>query len=394
MNNKISITLISFLAYFVMSGMLSSIGIITGPMASYFDLPVTEVTARFSWLTLGILVGSILALVVFDWLSLKKIMILLYGLITCSLVSLLFAQSIEFIGYALGIVGVCCGVGLAGAATIISTTYEQERRASMLVITDGSFSVAGIACSSIALYLLSLEFHWSGSYLFVAFVATIIVVLAIFSTFPDAGNTARDAPEDDRQNETSESRVRWPFGVWVCIVCLFLYTLGQYSMLWWLPNHLQTALGIEASAAGEVVGRFWTGMFVAQLFVAWWVLKVGVQRLLLIATLSTCVCSIPLWLVNSIDTLVMLAFLWGFANLGLLKILISYATLQVAKPGPRLISGLLLGATLGTALSPWVTSNIVEMSSSYFVLQFSTFCYALLTIMLWGLSFYRMRSTA
>ena len=165
-------------------------------------------------------------------------------------------------------------------------------------------------------------------------------------------------------------------------------------MLWCLPNYLQTALGIEASAAGEVVGRFWTGMFVAQLFVAWWVLKVGVQRLLLIATLSTCVCSIPLWLVNSIDTLVMLAFLWGFANLGLLKILISYATLQVAKPGPRLISGLLLGATLGTALSPWVTSNIVEMSSSYFVLQFSTFCYALLTIMLWGLSFYRMRSTA
>ena len=99
-----SITLISFLAYFVMSGMLSSIGIITGPMASYFELPVTEVTARFSWLTLGILVGSILALVVFDWLSLKKIVILLYGLISCSLVSLLFAQSIDFVGYALGAV--------------------------------------------------------------------------------------------------------------------------------------------------------------------------------------------------------------------------------------------------------------------------------------------------
>lgn len=165
-------------------------------------------------------------------------------------------------------------------------------------------------------------------------------------------------------------------------------------MLWWLPNHLETALGIQSSAAGEVVGRFWTGMFVAQLFVAWWVLKVGVQRLLLLATLSTFLCSIPLWLVDSIDALVKLAFLWGFANLGLLKILISYATLQVPKPGPRLISGLLLGATLGTALSPWVTSNIVEMSSSYFVLQFSTLCYALLTIMLWILRFYEMKKAS
>jgi len=391
-----SITLISFLAYFVMSGMLSSIGIITGPMASYFELPVTEVTARFSWLTLGILVGSILALVVFDWLSLKKIVILLYGLISCSLVSLLFAQSIDFVGYALGVVGVCCGVGLAGAATIISTTYEQEQRASMLVITDGSFSVAGIVCSSIALYLLSLEFHWSGSYLFVAIVAAIIIVLSIFSTFPDSSNPVKNGAVDAApvKPKESEPQARWPFSVWVCIACLFFYTLGQYSMLWWLPNHLETALGIQSSAAGEVVGRFWTGMFVAQLFVAWWVLKVGVQRLLLLATLSTFLCSIPLWLVDSIDALVKLAFLWGFANLGLLKILISYATLQVPKPGPRLISGLLLGATLGTALSPWVTSNIVEMSSSYFVLQFSTLCYALLTIMLWILRFYEMKKAS
>ena len=128
----------------------------------------------------------------------------------------------------------------------------------MLVITDGSFSVAGIVCSSIALYLLSLEFHWSGSYLFVAIVAAIIIVLAIFSTFPDASNPVNDGAVDAAPVEPKESepQARWPFSVWVCIVCLFFYTLGQYSMLWWLPNHLETALGIQSSAAGEVVGRF------------------------------------------------------------------------------------------------------------------------------------------
>jgi len=41
-----------------------------------------------------------------------------------------------------------------------------------------------------------------------------------------------------------------------------------------------------------------------------------------------------------------------------------------------------------------VTSNIVEMSSSYFVLQFSTLCYALLTIMLGSLRFYEMKKAS
>ena len=46
------------------------------------------------------------------------------------------------------------------------------------------------------------------------------------------------------------------------------------------------------------------------------------------------------------------------------------------------ISGLLLGTTLGTAISPWVTSEIVERSSSYFVLRFGPGCYMALVIVL------------
>jgi hypothetical protein len=42
----------------------------------------------------------------------------------------------------------------------------------------------------------------------------------------------------------------------------------------------------------------------------------------------------------------------------------------------------LLGATLGTALSPWVTSYIVEVASAYVVLQFGTACYVVLSVLL------------
>ena len=333
MLNKIRLTLISFMAYFIMSGILSPIGIILGPMADHFEQPITVVSAQFSWLTMGILVGSVIALGIFDWVRLKPLLLTLYGLITLSLVGFTLVEDLWQLGPALALVGVCCGIGLAGAATIISSIYDAERRASALVMTDGSFSIAGVVVSAAALFLLARDFDWFGAYLFVAVIAALLLLLLLVSNFHlvDAFTVA---PSES----TGAVRGRWPMGVWLCIMALFLYTLGQYSLLWWLPNYLETASLAPAARAGEVVGQFWSGMF--------------------------------------------LAFIWGVANLGLLKMIISFATLIVRAPTPRLISGLLLGATLGTAVSPWVTSQIVEHSTSYLVLQFGSGCYLALVIAL------------
>ena len=140
----------SFLAYFAMSGMLAPMGILSSPMADFFGQPVTEITARFSWLTMGVFAGAVIALFAFDWMKLKNIMMLVFGLMCVSLMGLFFIENLTVIGISLGLVGICCGIGLPGAALTISKTYETERRASMLVITDGSFSVAGIFCSWLA----------------------------------------------------------------------------------------------------------------------------------------------------------------------------------------------------------------------------------------------------
>ena len=77
MINKIRLALISFLAYFILSGMLSPIGIILGPMADHFEQPITVISTQFGWLTTGILVGSVLALGIFDWVCLKTLVLAL-----------------------------------------------------------------------------------------------------------------------------------------------------------------------------------------------------------------------------------------------------------------------------------------------------------------------------
>jgi hypothetical protein len=68
--------------------------------------------------------------------------------------------------------------------------------------------------------------------------------------------------------------------------------------------------------------------------------------------------------------------------LSMLKMTLSFATQMVEVPTPRLVSALLLGATVGTGLSPIITSQIVAATDNYVILQFSTICYTALAVLL------------
>ncbi len=370
-SNQVTITLVSFLTYFLLSSMLAPIGILSAPMAEHFGQSITDVTKQFSWLTGGILVGAVIALFIFDWISLRKLFLVIYGLVALVLFSFVTVDSLEATRYLLGFVGVGSGVGLAGAAITISHSYSENRRASMLVITDACFSVAGFAVAWTATYLVGREFGWSSTYQLVGFIAATVAILAAISSFPNA------LPE-----EHAERPSPWPLSVWLCVGSLFLYTLGQHSMLFWLPNYATTMLGAESSQAGSLVGQFWLGMFFAQVFVAWWVLNVGVRQLVLIASVTTFFGSLPLWNVSNIEWLIVLALVWGCANLALLKAILSFATEMVEVPGARLVSLLLLGATVGTAVSPYVTSQIVAWTDAKTILLFGSGCYGALFLLM------------
>ena len=374
MTNLSRITSVSFLTYFILSAMLAPIGIISGPMAEHFGQTVTDVTRQFGWLTGGNLIGAVIALVIFDYLGLKKLFVVIYGLIAAALFTLRAVDDLDTARYLLGLVGLGSGIGLAGAAITISRSYTEARRASMLVITDGCFSVAGFLISWVAAFLVTRSLGWSLTYQLLGLFAVATFLLALFSSFP--------AVEQDQA--LKDVGGAWPLPVWLCVISLFLYTLGQYSMLFWLPNYAITQLGAPEVQAGGLVGQFWLGMFLAQVFVAWWVMQVGVRRLVKIATVTTWLFSIPLWLYSSIDGLLVLALLWGFANLSLLKATLSLATEMVTVPTARLVSLLLLGATIGTAVSPLVTSQIVDWTSNHTILIFGSACYGVLMLLLFA----------
>ena len=142
------------------------------------------------------------------------------------------------------------------------------------------------------------------------------------------------------------------------------------------------------------MSQFWLSMFFAQIFAAWWAPKIRARRLVMIASLTAFFCSLPLWNMTNIESLIFLAVFWGLANLALLKAILSFATEIVKVPGPRLVSLLLLAATKGTAISPFITSQIVERKKAKTALVFGSGCYYLLLfLMLTASTLHRQRST-
>jgi len=373
MSNLVRLTLISFLAYAVMSGMLAQIGILISPISEHFGKETTVISNQFSWLTVGILVGSVISLFIFDYVRIKTLNLLVFSAIILAIAGFYAVDLYQVNSILLGIIGAGCGIALPAAAIVISRVYTPERRATMLVITDASFSLSGTFCTALVVLYLAKGFHWSSGYSTVAVLALITLVLSLFSTFPEV-------PHEERQ-EIRQELASWPKGIYFCMLALLIYLTGQNFILIWLPSYAQQAISMTATDAGNLISNFWAGMLAGQLVAAAILIKANTRTITLLAAILAAFSTIPLWLLNNPGYMPYLAFCWGFVTLGLLKLILSLATEMVKVPSPRLVSVLLMAATTGTAISPSLSSVLVAATTPDVALKVGTGCFFMVILL-------------
>ncbi len=373
MSNLVRVTLISFLAYAVMSGMLAQIGILITPISQHFDREATVVSNQFSWLTVGILVGAVISLFIFDYVKIKTLNLLVFTAIFLAILGFYVVDVYRVNAILLGIIGTGCGVALPAAAVVISRVYTPARRATMLVITDASFSLSGTLCTALVVVYLANGLHWSSGYSTVAALALITLVLTACSNFPEV-------PQEERQDFRQELAT-WPMGIYLCMLALLIYLTGQNFILMWLPSYAQQVISMSASDAGSLISNFWAGMLGGQLIAAAILIKAATRTIALLAAILTAFSTMPLWLVDQPAYMPYLSFCWGFVTLGLLKLILSLATEMVAVPSPRLVSVLLMAATTGTAISPSLSSALVAANTPLLALKVGTGCFFIVILL-------------
>ena len=358
-----ALTLACFLAYAVVSGLITQIGVVSGPMAEHFGVPLTDAGARLGFLGTGILIGTLASLAAFEVLSLKRAFLLCYVTAAAGLGFGALANDYDVLPVFLLIAGAAAGLGLCAAAVCLALLFEARHRATALLATDLCFALTGALIPTLAAAFIGAGLRWDASYLAVAGIAAMILLLVMPARFPPTAKEA-DVPL------TAE---RPPLGAWLCGAGLFLVLLGQASMQLWLPTWMGAEFDAPLAAGAGAISRFWTGMAIGQAALVV-LLAFAPLRIWLTGTLAVAViASVAVWNAQSAEDVALRMLLLGVANAGILKLTISAASEMLSHP-QRIVSALLAAAALGTAVGPFLSSVLVEADGPLSALQFSTLC--------------------
>ncbi len=374
-NNNNRITFGCFLAYFVMSAIISPLGVISGTIAEHFQISITLATSAFTYLTTGVFVGTLIAVFIFDYVHLRHVIVGGATVICLSIVAMYAIDQFAAFAASLALIGICCGLELSAAAVVIAKIYDEKLRASMLLLTDSFYSMAGVVSTSLAGVLLARQFHWSSVYLLAFVVAACIGVIAFGARYP----ATQTAGRHDRSNA---ELFAWPVGVHLVGLAMLIYLVGFVSIYSWVPNYAQHVLGLDVEGSSEVVSRMFLGMFIGQLIMFFLVFRFPLRMLIVIYASMATVLTVSLWTVNTAPQLQLAMLTLGLVTGGLFKTVLTYGTTLVDNPSPKMVSYLIFHAGLGTAITPFVSSLIVERFDMAAALQFATICYVLTLVLI------------
>ena len=141
-------------------------------------------------------------------------------------------------------------------------------------------------------------------------------------------------------------------------------------------------MALSAETSSEIVSRFFLGLFIGQLVMFFLVLKFALRTLITIGACLAALLTVSLWTVTTSSQLELAMLILGLVTGGLFKTILTFGTTLVADPSPKMVSYLIFYSGLGTAITPFISSLIVEQRDMAAALQFVTLCYVLTLVLI------------
>lgn len=372
--NKIRITLTSFLAYFLMSSVISQLGIVSGSMADYFGISVGEATALFSYLTTGLLFGSLVAMISFKPLGLRNNILLACVLLLAALTTLWRVPQLLLVPAAFSVIGLSCGLLMSAATVVITWCYSDKHRAQMLLVTDSFYSSAGVVTGLFAGHMIGGGAYWGSSYILALGVSALIFGLAFMSKYP-----SDTLPED---GEAVAVTGRWPTSMFLIGLAIFVYIASFILIYAWIPNYAAKAFAATPEQGGVLVGRLFSGMFFGQIITFFLVFILKFRWLITVLAVAALAATCGLWMSASLSQLMLIMLCLGLLTGGILKLLLTLGTLTTPNPSARMISFLFFCTAIGSSFAPAAGAKIVSLYDEKTALMTVSGGYAVTVIIL------------
>lgn len=377
MKNKLSLTLISFLANFIMAGFASQFGMLIEPIAQSFNADVNSVAFIFSLLNGGALIGTILAFFLIDIIGIKRITLLSYSIIIASSLILYITNSLLILQVCMTLIGLCGGIGLCIAGTIVVSTWQDKIQSTMLVVQDATFNIAGVIFPLITTYALTHDLSWASSYLMVGLVTVLMLFIIILTNFDLISHPTV------KQSQPSE----WNFGILSAGIGLFLAMLALYTFLTWAPLFVSQKFSISFELAGNIITQYWAAALIGALVSTVIVTRVKIKHffisIILLAFIMT------LMIVNteysdndSLDRIGYLTYGYGFVCSALYNAFVAYGVTFVKNASSKNVSFILISGSAGAMFSPAISSILHNYLDIQVIMNTIPIYYAVIIVML------------
>jgi len=169
---------------------------------------------------------------------------------------------------AFGVNGLAQATGWSGNVKAMAGAFGPSERGTVMGLWSTNYQVGGLAATALATVLLT---HWGWrSAFFVPAIAVGAVGLGVLSLLPESqGKASPPLPSAvSSAPDTGPSVLRSPV-LWSIGAAYFCLKLIRYSILFWLPFYLKTALGYSEAAAGYWSISFEVGGIVGAVAVGW-----------------------------------------------------------------------------------------------------------------------------
>lgn len=377
MKNKIALTLISFLANFIMAGFASQFGMLIEPIAQQYNADINAVASIFSLLNGGALAGTIAAFLLIEKVGVKRMTLIIYSVVFACALAMHLSSSLWPVMVAVTLVGFCGGIGLCVAGTIVVSVWQDRMQSTMLVVQDATFNVAGVVFPLVTTFALTHNMSWSYSYLTVGIVALLTLGIVMLTRF-----SACESAQTPGQAEPIKSQ--WNAGIISGGIGLFLGMLALYTFLTWAPLFVKNKFGIPFEDAGNIITQYWAAALVGALVSTGIVARVKIHYFLLSIILLACIITAVIVSKDALSGLDYLVYSYGFVCAALYNAFIAYGVSFVKRASSRNVSYILISGSAGAMFSPAISALMEKTIGLQKIMYAIPLLYLIIFIMLVG----------
>ncbi|PKE31577.1 MFS transporter TsgA [Rahnella sp. AA] len=373
--NRRRINVISWLSYFFTGGLVSTLGIVIGPVATAFNKEPAFIGLMFSLMNIGLFLPIMISGILMRKFDLGKQLITgsIITILTC--IALFVMPSITLFGVGVFLIGATAGLMMSiGSYLVVRINDDPKKRSANLIFTDFFFALSGMTLSLVLGFLFKHGASWLAMYGIMGTLSVLMILLCVGQKFPVVAKPEAVAKQD------REAKEPWGFAAYVLCFALFAFVFSELVFTLWMPSWLHEHFGLDTDRAAIYITTYWMvkaiGLFLNQFTVRFVKLRTFLFVSAVIGLISLCVVT------HSENAgLVMVAVgVFGFCNSGMFSGLMSYGSLQVKNSPPTLTSALLTTASVGTLIFASFSSFIYREYGLFWALNIATVSYVLLVL--------------